>query len=59
MVLGRVVRQIVFTWFPEDVELSLGSSVLEPIELHVDGFGTFLFDGSCEDATGGNIFSFQ
>ena len=47
----RVVCQIVFTWFPEDVKLSLGSLVLEPIETHVDGLGTFLFDCSGEDAT--------
>ena len=58
MVLGRIVHQTVFTWFPEDVQLSLGGSVLEPIESHVDGFGTFLFDSSCEDATGSNIISF-
>ena len=59
VVLGRAVGQIVFFWFPEDVELALGGAVLEPIEVHVNGFGTFLFNCSYEDATGGNIVSFN
>ena len=59
VVLGRVVGQIVFTWFLEDIELSLDSSVFEPIEAHVDGFGTFLFNSSCEDTTGSKIVGFQ
>ena len=58
VVLGRVVGQIVFSWFPEDVKLALGCAVLEPIEAHVYGFETILFNCSCEDATGGNIVSF-
>ena len=58
VVLGRVVGQIVFSWFPEDVELALGGAVLEPIEAHGDGFATFLLNCSCEDSTGGNIVSF-
>ena len=47
-----------FSWFPEDVELALGGAVLEPIEAHIDGFGTFLFNSACDDAMGGNIVSF-
>ena len=47
VMFDRVVGKIVFTWFPEDVKLSLGGLVLEPIESHVNGFGKFLFDCSC------------
>ena len=59
VVLGRVVGQIVFSWFPEDVELALGYVVFEPIESHVYGFGLFLFDSACEDTTCCNIVGFQ
>ena len=59
VVLGRVVGQIVFFWFPEDVKLALGCAVFEPIGTNVYGFGSFLFNSSCEDATGGNIVRFQ
>ena len=48
-----------FSWFPEDVELALGCEIFEPIESHVDGFGLFLFNGACEDATCGDIVGFQ
>ena len=41
VVLSRVVLQIVFTWFPEDVKLSLGGLVLEPIELRVEALERF------------------
>ena len=57
VVFGRVVGQIVFTWFPED-ELALGCVVFEPIESHVNGFGSFLFNCACEAATSGNIIIF-
>ena len=58
VVLCRVVSQIMFSWFPEDIKLALGGAVFEPIETHADGFGSFLFNYACEDAMGGNIIDF-
>ena len=58
VVLGRVVSQIIFTWFPEGFKLSLGSAVFEPIKFHVDCFEGFLFDSPSEDDPCGDIISF-
>ena len=50
VMLGEVVSQVSGSWLPVNVELALFHSVFEPIEAHVNGFGSFLFDGISEDA---------
>ena len=44
MVFGEVVRQIEIGGCPVNVILSLFDSVLDPVESHVDGSGSSLFD---------------
>ena len=45
MMLGGEVRQVVLSRFPIDMEVSLFSPVSQPVESHVHGFGSLLFDG--------------
>ena len=40
-----IVPHVVSSWHPIDEELSLLDSILDPIEAHINGFGSFLFDG--------------
>ena len=44
MVLGEVVSIIELSSFPVDCKLILFDHVLDPVESHVNGFGSFLFD---------------
>ena len=55
MVLGVVVPQIDVTWSVVDKELLLGFTILDPVEAHVDGFGSFLFDGFVGKPDGGGV----
>ena len=49
MVLGVVITKVGFARGPVDFELALANSVLDPVEAHVDGFGSLLLDGAvCE-----------
>ena len=52
---GVVVTVIGRSWRPEDVKLLLVHSVLDPIEAHVDGFGSGLFTGGVGDGHGSGI----
>ena len=45
VVLGVVISKIGHPRLPVDKELPLVGPVLDPIKLHVDGLGSFLFDG--------------
>jgi hypothetical protein len=46
MMLGEVVGEVVAASAPVNVEVvTLLDSVLDPVEAHVDGFGSVLFDG--------------
>jgi len=40
-----------------DDELAILDAILEPIEMHVNGFGSFLFNSSIEDAAGDTVVS--
>ena len=50
MVFGEVVGEVVGASAPMDHKLALGHAVTDPIESHIDGFGTALFDGAIGDA---------
>ena len=49
-VLCKVIGEIIATCFPMDCELDLFDSVSNPVEVHVNGFGSFLFDRVIGDA---------
>ena len=42
----KIVPMVGFAWAPDNLVLALFDAVLEPIKVHVDGFGTALFDGA-------------
>jgi hypothetical protein len=50
VVLGEVVGQIVGTLAPVDVEVALSDPVANPVEPHVHGFGSALFDSAIGNA---------
>jgi hypothetical protein len=49
-VFSLVVGKIFFSASPMDVELALAFAIFEPVESHVNGLGTALFDGVVGDA---------
>ena len=55
MMLGVIVTKIVGAGAPVDDKLSLAGPVLDPIEAHVDGFGSFLFDGVVGEALSSGV----
>ena len=52
---GEVVCHVDGSFSPDELELALLDSVLDPIETHIEGFGKFLTHGRVEDAGGGRI----
>ena len=52
MVLGGIVSVVHGPRFPVHPELSLPDSVPDPIEAHVHGFGSALFDSVIGNAIG-------
>ena len=59
VVFCRVVAKVDGTRGPVDVELSMVDSVAEPVEAHVNGFGSVLFDGGVHDTIRGAVVSAQ
>jgi hypothetical protein len=59
VMLGKVIRSILFTLSPIDEELSLGGTVLDPVETHVDCLGAFLLDGVVGDSGGGAVIRLE
>jgi len=43
------------TWLPKDVILALANEIMNPIKLHVNGFGPFLFDVIVGNSSGCGI----
>ena len=48
----KIISKVSFAWCPDNFDLVLFDSVSDPVEAHVDGFGTFLFRGVVGDAFG-------
>jgi hypothetical protein len=44
VVLGEIIRAIVYSFLPKDEELSLSYAVTDPIKAHIDCFGSLLLD---------------
>ena len=55
VVLRKVICQIIFGWCPVEEELVLRFAVAKPVVPHVDGFGSFLFDGFMDETQGGGV----
>ena len=43
-VLGEVIALVAISTIPKDTELVLLDAILYPIEAHIHGFGSLLFD---------------
>ena len=46
VVLGEIVTKVSAAGFPINEKLTLPGVVLDPIEAHIDGFGSFLIYGA-------------
>ena len=57
VVFGWVVSQVCGSWCPSELELVLVDSIFNPVEAHVNCFGTFLFELTVDDAVRGAIVS--
>ena len=56
---GKIISPVQNSSFPVDVELALADTVANPVEVHIDGFGSFLFDRVIGDAKGGTVVSYN
>ena len=59
VVFGVVITKIGLPRVPVDKELALVGLGFDPIEVHVDGFGSFLFDGVIHEALGSGVVNLQ
>ena len=57
VMFGWVVGKLMDSFFPEDVELLLVDTAVQPSEAHVVGIGHFLFHCSSDDARSGAVVS--
>ena len=67
VVLGEVICCVVLAWAPIDVVVTLADAVLDPVEPHIDGAGSFLLGDAgryrgcclvvCFDGRGGLLVS--
>jgi hypothetical protein len=55
MMFGKIISCVQNSLFPIDVELALADAVTNPVEAHIDGFGSFLFDHVIGNAKGGTV----
>ena len=57
LLLGEVVSKVVAAFAPMDDVLVLGNAVIDPIKMHVHGFGAALLDCVIDDARCARIVS--
>ena len=55
MVFGKVIGKIIHARSPVDQELPLAGPVLDPIKMHVNCLGSFLFDSFLGEALGSGV----
>ena len=55
VVFGVIITKVEGTGSVVDEELLLAFAVLDPVEAHVDGFGSFLFDGFVGEPHRGSV----
>ena len=51
----KVIGSVGWPWTPVDLELFLGYTILDPIELHVQQFEPLLFDLFVDKFVGGGV----
>ena len=54
-VLGEIVTKVSAAGFPINEKLAFLGAVLDPIEAHIDGFGSFLLYGAVCETFGGRV----
>jgi hypothetical protein len=59
MMFSEIISSVQNSSFPIDMELALADAVANPVEAHVNGFGSFLFDRVIGDAKGGTVVSYN
>ena len=59
VVFGEVITFVGASRGPVEMVLALADAILEPVEAHVDGFGTALLDCVREDAMGHSVVCFE
>jgi len=52
MVFCEIICLIAIAGTPKNMKLALVDAIMDPIKMHVNGFGAFLFDSVIGDATG-------
>jgi hypothetical protein len=52
MMFGKVVGTVCLSFAPVNLKLALADTIADPVEAHVDRFGSFLLDGVSGNATG-------
>jgi len=57
MVFGEVISMVGAARAPKNVELALADPGVDPIKMHVNGFGLLLFHGVIGNAAGGAVVS--
>jgi hypothetical protein len=55
VVFSVVVGSVELAFDPVDLELILSDTVTDPVKVHIDRFGSFLFDHVVGDTRGGTI----
>ena len=59
MVLSEVVGEVEVSFLPVDSVLSLFDAVLDPVELHIHGLGSFYFRSAIGKTISGGIIGGQ
>ena len=58
VMLGEVVTKIGASRAPVNKEMATMGAILNPIKVHVNGFGSFLFDGViCKTCGSGDVYT--
>ena len=55
VMFGGVISKIFDARSPSECKLLLFNTVFDPVETHINGFGTFLFEIAVDDAVGGAV----
>ena len=55
VMFGGVISKIFVAWAPSKCKLLLFNMIFDPVETHINGFGTFLFEVVVDDAVGGAV----
>ena len=56
---GKIIGMVGTAGLPENVKLALPDLIPDPIELHVDGLGSLLFDGVIGNAASSAVVGLQ